>query len=154
MTSPLQRISDWYTNQPDKELKVDLAFLSGQFLPDVDEDALLDPDGKIADVFASYLSDRSLSNKEVAQRAFFVKALIEGTLTTRGTAEEWDKVKTTHETIRDNNPDETGIRLYNQFMSTYEQRKAAWIAWANEWQQQVNRYLIGRGIHNWYHSNR
>ncbi len=150
MNNPLLIIADWFDNQKDRDIQLDLVGLVAHFHLDSTIELERDNEKKI-DKFKNYLTDEDLSDKEVIQRSIFMRGLISSMLDGRDTEEGWELSKSRIEAVSERMPD-TGIDTLNSFMNTYEHRKITWIAWSNSWKALIDSDLADRNLFDWYFS--
>jgi len=137
--SPLKLIHDWFL-QEDDATRSELVHLAAAYHPTASMDAAMD-DAELITLFEAYLTEEIPSKKEVVQRVFFIKSLLEACLFGRDTEEGWEVSKRRNAYIHERatqRESESLTQIYDKFLETFDERKAKWIAWSAQWQELVN----------------
>lgn len=133
MTNPIQIIKDWL-NTEDEKMQEELSALVYYTHPLFSTKYSSGPEQK--KIIDDYL-DISLSPQETIQRTALMKGLINMALVGRKTDEDWEETKQRNieagNRIAEKHPNDQPFKIVEDFLASYEERKARWVQWSKRW---------------------
>jgi hypothetical protein len=98
-----------------------------------------------------YLDD-TLSEIETVQRVALTKGLINMMLADRKSAESWEKTRERTEIIGQRMKEADAShdsQLFDDMMSTFDERKEKWIAWGQQWDEKIGNDAFDNYLAEW-----